>query len=392
MNNTLILLLQKWYAAMQQNSRNLFLEIGKSEEEIRTKIEAAYVSLFEGNPETERIYFQVNKDNAYITDIGHDDIRSEGMSYGMTIAALLHKREVFDSLWNFAKKYMQHQKGPNEAYFAWQVSTKDFSMMDPGAAPDGEEYFAAALIFASIVFDTPHYRKEAEHLLKAMAHKVPEDNIEVMMDAKTGLIRFSPVSGNDFTDPSYHTLAFYRLYATIIDKEFWETAATKSLQFLKSTIDPKTGLAPDYAEFNGHPRTTPWFPESDSFSGDAWRVALNIGLDYAYFETDPWEQQISEKRLQFFDRRRPYKSEYQIDGSDYPSPAREATPGIIAMNACAALALPQNHPLIRPFVDDLWQVKIPTGKWRYYDGMLYLLALLACSGQFFPKKSTSTLL
>ena len=80
---------------MQQNSRNLFLEIGKSEEEIRTKIEAAYVSLFEGNPETERIYFQVNKDNAYITDIGHDDIRSEGMSYGMNIAALEFCKEIY---------------------------------------------------------------------------------------------------------------------------------------------------------------------------------------------------------------------------------------------------------------------------------------------------------
>jgi oligosaccharide reducing-end xylanase len=44
-----------------------------------------------------------------------------------------------------------------------------------------------------------------------MAHKIPQENIEVMMDAKTELVRFSPVSGNDFTDPSYHTPAFYRL-------------------------------------------------------------------------------------------------------------------------------------------------------------------------------------
>jgi oligosaccharide reducing-end xylanase len=42
------------------------------------------------------------------------------MSYGMMIAALLGKQNIFDSLWNFAKKYMQHQKGPSEAYFSWQ--------------------------------------------------------------------------------------------------------------------------------------------------------------------------------------------------------------------------------------------------------------------------------
>jgi oligosaccharide reducing-end xylanase len=373
---------------MQQNNRNLFTETGKSGEAIHAKIQAAYTSLFEGDPDTERIYFQVNASEAYITDIGHGDIRSEGMSYGMMIAALLGKQNIFDSLWNFAKKYMQHQKGPSEAYFSWQVNPKDFSMMDPGAAPDGEEYFAASLIFAADQFGIPHYRKEAERILKAMAHKIPQENIEVMMDAKTELVRFSPVSGNDFTDPSYHTPAFYRLYASLCDKVFWENAAAKSILFLKSTIHPKTGLAPDYAEFNGLPKSTPWCPESDCFSGDAWRVALNLGLDYAHFQGDPWEFQTCEKRLQFFDARRPYKADYQIDGSDYPTSAREATPGLIAMNACAALALPEGHPLIAPFVEDLWQVSIPKGKWRYYDGMLYIIALLACAGFFFHKNDS----
>jgi oligosaccharide reducing-end xylanase len=34
------------------------------------------------------------------------------------------------------------------------------------------------------------------------------------------------------------------------------------------------------------------------------------------------------------------------------------------------------------FVDALWDLQPPTGKWRYYDGLLYTLALLHVSGNF----------
>jgi oligosaccharide reducing-end xylanase len=40
------------------------------------------------------------------------------------------------------------------------VNPKDFSMMDPGAAPDGEEYFAASLIFAADQFGIPIIAKK----------------------------------------------------------------------------------------------------------------------------------------------------------------------------------------------------------------------------------------
>ena len=38
--------------------------------------------------------------------------------------------------------------------------------------------------------------------------------------------------------------------------------------------------------------------------------------------------------------------------------------------------------LARPFVQELWDAPIPTGQWRYYNGLLYHLALLQVSGRF----------
>ena len=50
------------------------------------------------------------------------------------------------------------------------------------------------------------------------------------------------------------------------------------------------------------------------------------------------------------------------------------------MNAVASLAA--TNPRARKFVEALWDAPVPSGKYRYYDGMLYLLAQLHCGGEF----------
>ncbi len=51
------------------------------------------------------------------------------------------------------------------------------------------------------------------------------------------------------------------------------------------------------------------------------------------------------------------------------------------MNAVAGLAA-TDQKRAGTFVDALWELQPPTGKWRYYDGLLYSLALLYVSGNF----------
>jgi oligosaccharide reducing-end xylanase len=70
--------------------RNLFAEAGRTEAEIDARIARAWKQLFEGDLETERLFFpsgtNENGPLAYIPDIQHTDVRSEGMSDGMMIA------------------------------------------------------------------------------------------------------------------------------------------------------------------------------------------------------------------------------------------------------------------------------------------------------------------
>ncbi len=48
---------------------------------------------------------------AYIYTADTDDVRSEGMSYGMMICVQMDKQEEFNRLWKWAKTYMQHTSG-----------------------------------------------------------------------------------------------------------------------------------------------------------------------------------------------------------------------------------------------------------------------------------------
>jgi oligosaccharide reducing-end xylanase len=39
-------------------------------------------------------------------------------------------------------------------------------------------------------------------------------------------------------------------------------------------------------------------------------------------------------------------------------------------------------PTAKAFVDALWNMPVPSGESRYYDGMLYLMSMMHVSGNF----------
>src|SRR5664280_358019 len=134
--------------------RNLFLENGHSRKEIRSKNEVAFQQLFHGDSATRKVYFEVGKNSkgplAYVSDVLHNDIRSEGMSYGMMIAVQMNKKVEFDALWNYAMTYMyiSNPEHSSEGYFSWSLKRNGTPNAET-AAPDGEEYIVMSLYFAS---------------------------------------------------------------------------------------------------------------------------------------------------------------------------------------------------------------------------------------------------
>jgi oligosaccharide reducing-end xylanase len=58
------------------------------------------------------------------------------------------------------------------------------------------------------------------------------------------------------------------------------------------------------------------------------------------------------------------------------------SPGLVATNGAASLAA-TDKARSKEFVEALWNTKVPSDSlFRYYDGLLYMMSLLHCSGQF----------
>ena len=368
---------------------NLFTELlGKTQLAVENKINKIWNQLFYGNNKTERIYYPVEPDMAYIKDTSHNDVRSEGMSYGMMISVQLDKKEEFDRLWKWAKTYMQHKDKKRENYFAWQLKT-DGTIISPNSASDGEEWIVMALFFAAGRWGNGkniyNYEAEAQTILNSMLNKAEtsddDTTISNIFNIKEKQIVFVPIGTSDnFTDPSYHTPHFYELWGHWADKNkgFWRDTASVSREFLQKTAHPETGLTPDYANFDGTP-IDPRKKGNDNFQYDAWRVAMNIALDYEWFSEDARQITQSNKLLNFFEKKgiKTHGSMFTLDGKTLSD---THNPGLVAMNAVACLASTNRNR--KDFIRELWDTTIPTDEGRYFDGLLYMLGILAASGNF----------
>jgi oligosaccharide reducing-end xylanase len=383
-------------------SKNLFAEAGISQADVDQRIQSTFQQLFHGDSNNETVYYAAGKNDngplAYITDVNSKDVRSEGMSYGMMITVQLDKKAEFDALWNWARSimYQTNPKHPAYGYFAWSMTT-DGKALDEMPAPDGEEYFVTALYFAEARWGNGkgiyNYSAEANRILTDMRHRGMitgqtqrgEMTAKNLFDETTRMVRFTPdVVNAEHSDPSYHLPAFYEVWARVgpkTDRQFWKEAAQASRDYFVKVSNPNTALTPDYSNFDATPWAAPWRKESVDFRYDAWRSAMNWSMDWAWWGVDPRQVELSNRIQAFFESEgmNTYNSLYTLDGKKLGG---GQTTGLVAMNAVAGLAA--THPRRIKFAKALWDRPVPTGQYRYYDGMLYLFGLLNCSGQYQP--------
>lgn len=359
--------------------------LGRDSMETRGKIARAWTQLFEGDSATERIYYAAGPDMGYVEDIANGDVRTEGMSYGMMIAVQLDRRDVFDRIWRWARTYMRCSSGPHAGYFAWHC-TPGGAVIDSTAASDGEEWFVTSLLIAAARWPggAGQYEADARDILRTMLHKESEPShgsVSNMFDGGAKLVVFVPArGGNAFTDPSYQLPHFYELWSHRggEDSAFWASAAESSRTLLRRAADPRTGLSPDYAAFDGSPVAGFGGSHAD-FRFDAWRVAMNAAMDWTWCGRASWEPEYADRLLAFFRSRgvERYGNQYTLDGAPLSS---DHSTGLVAANAVAALAA--TAPWRAEFVRALWEAPVPRGRYRYYDGVLYMLGLLEVSGNF----------
>lgn len=383
-------------AAVTGQYRNLLREIRPDigEADIDARLAGYWTSLFEGDADHRVVYPAAPTPDgpaAYVLDVGNADVRSEGMSYGMMIAVQMGRQAEFDALWNWAATHMRYRTGPRAGYFRWQCQPRGCDQ-DAVPASDGEAYFATALLMAAARFGNGQglydYNAQAQALLRTMLHKEAMnggivDGVRSMFSPQRGQVVFVPVGeAADFSDPSYHLPAFYEIWArradTPEDRRRWAEIAEISRSYFSVAAHPATGLTPDYAEFDGRPRV---HEGHEDFRYDAFRTAVNWSVDQAWWGQNPDAAGLSRRLLTFFAAQgkggKAYPHLYTLDGKPLND---EPSKGLIASNAVAALLV--DKALGERFVNDLWALQPPSGRWRYYDGLLQFMAMLHVTGRF----------
>ncbi|MES2775685.1 MAG: glycosyl hydrolase family 8 [Bacteroidota bacterium] len=375
---------------------SLFKEAGYSQQAIDDKVTKAYYDIFEGPG---RVYFEVGDSMGYVSDIKNKDARTEGLSYGMMIAVQLSKKDVFDRVWRWSKKYLQHQDGPRKGYFAWSINPQTMKKNSEGSASDGELYYVTSLLFAANRWGNNtgiHYYNEARFILDEMWKKDGTGNVFNLINTEHKQITFVPEGGNyNWTDPSYHLPAFYEvwaMYAKDGHEQFYKDCADTSRVFLHRACDPVTGLNYDYAEFSGASHPARWMPAG--FRYDSWRVPMNISMDYVWFGKDKAWQEAYAKKFQGFLRSEGmdvYEDQFNVDGSRpeiilQAGPVKKLRHSLGLVSTAATASRINKEPNSIDFVHALWNARLEPyddGYFDpYYDGLLYLFSLMHLSGKY----------
>jgi oligosaccharide reducing-end xylanase len=324
---------------------NLFVTVsGKTQAESDQKLATAWSSLFNpGGAGT--IYFNgPGANESYVEDILNNDVRTEGMSYGMMVAVQLDHQTEFDRIWSWVKNHMANGTGE----IRWSCKTSG-SGCAGGGAPDGEEYMATALIFASHRWGDSSgpakisYSTEAKWVLDLIRTKY--------FNSQYHLIKFVANSSN--VDPSYVLPSFYEVWACFDAQNaaFWKEAATAGRQYMQKVVD-SNGVCPYQASFTA---TNP-----QAANADSTRCVVNLMMDWYMFGKDAWQ-----------------KDTYAPKFAAYAS-SRNNGGAAVGCNSTLGFGLPAASG--KPFVDKLWSLSVPSA--NYWDGVLYMLGMLHVSGNF----------
>ena len=353
--------------------------LGMSDSDIANKINGAFNQLFPGDPSTQAIYFTVGTDQAYIRDILHGDIRTEGIGLGMMITVELSKRDEFDRLWRYTKA-SQISSGPAQGYIP---SFCNSGLAVPCNDPFGLQQITTSLLLARGRWqDTPgdiDYGQEARDLLDLMrfkeAYNCGVGDVTGTFDPKSKLAYDTPTKESaNISRPSIAMPAFYELWGQATGDPFWAQAAAAARAYWEASANKTTGLLPERAYFDGPP-----VADFATFEPEGDRAFFSLALDRIWLGNQRWVVDESDRLLGFFYGQGidSYTKIYTLDGTPQGDYAHD--PSLVAANG--ALALISTNPHRTEFINAVWGIVLPTGIYRYYTGLMGLMSMLILSGQ-----------
>ncbi len=196
---------------------------------------------------------------------------SEGIGYGMLIAAYMNDRNLLDDLWAF---YKANRNG--NGVMNWRIDNTCNATGQNGAT-DAELDVAMALIVASYQWQSDVYLNDAKMMIRIVREKEFQGLV-----LKPG----DMFGGTGLTCPSYFSPAYYRVFKDYDPgyESFWDNAAAKGYDIIEAA-GGTTGLVPDWCNEAGQASGEAigkYEDDGKNFIFDAIRTPFRSGIDYLW--------------------------------------------------------------------------------------------------------------
>ncbi len=213
-----------------------------------------------------------------------NDTRSEGIGYGMVIAAYMGDQQTFDGLWGY------YQRTSTNGLMNWKRFGCDGTGGggDNGSAADADIDAALALIVADRQFPGGPYAQDATEILGAIRAQLFDGGCQGV------LLPGNQFGGCDCINPSYIPPGYYAAYGNLEQQAFWSQARDASYTYFDAASNAQTGLVPAWSQVNGNLQIG-CGPQvaggggTNEYQADAARTPWRVATDYQW-TADPRAQ------------------------------------------------------------------------------------------------------
>ena len=202
---------------------------------------------------------------------GNDTV-SEGIAYGMMIAAIMKDQTLFDSLHSY---WTSHATAGS--LMTWCIPAGGGSCTaSGGSATDADEDAAYALWMADKVWGG--YKTAATTMINDIWTSDIDGSGTKL--PKGGSNYGSPTGA--ITNASYFAPSMYRVFASVDSAHDWGGVATAALNAVNGAISGSNGLIPAWCSSSCTQAASNGAPTDTDYQYDSHRIPMRIGMDYCF--------------------------------------------------------------------------------------------------------------
>jgi endoglucanase len=311
---------------------------------------------------------------------------SEGIAYGMLLAAYMDDQATFDALWKYERMWLD-----GNGLMHWYINAEGTMPLGTGAATDGDEDMAFALLVADARWGgggslSETYRAAAARQIDLIWR------FEVDHGRNDVLTPGDQFAGGQVINISYFAPAYYRAFGQATGNTAgWNNAAKTAYDVLERTLNAANGnatngLVPAWSTPEGVPMAPPNTSMPTHHQLDSCRTPFRIAQDHCWF-AEPRALRYLQQIVGFYAGvgARNLVDGYELDGRPRPEFATggQQAASFVGPAAVGAMATPAFATLRDEGYIAVATLTLLAGS-QYYQESWTALSLLMLTGQMGP--------